>query len=63
MSGVSASVESPCIGVCVLDDNDICEGCCRSAREIAAWTSMSDQEKQRVVELSWQRARKAGKLL
>ena len=39
------SVQSPCISVCVLDTNDICEGCYRSAKEITEWTFMSEEEK------------------
>lgn len=28
---------SPCISVCLLDEQDICQGCYRSAEEIADW--------------------------
>jgi predicted Fe-S protein YdhL (DUF1289 family) len=28
---------SPCISVCLLDNQDICQGCYRSAEEIADW--------------------------
>lgn len=54
---------SPCIGVCVLDNNDLCEGCFRSAEEIGCWSMYTDEQKQAVVKLSWQRASDAGKLL
>ena len=56
-------IASPCIGVCVLDNNDLCEGCFRSAEEIGCWSMYSDEKKQAVVKLSWQRAKEAGKLL
>jgi len=56
-------VRSPCVGVCTLDANDICEGCYRSLTEIAAWAGMDNEEKRDVVTLSWQRAKQAGKLL
>ena len=29
--------QSPCISVCLLDDDDICVGCFRSADEITEW--------------------------
>ena len=61
-SGVKA-VESPCIGVCVLDEKDVCEGCSRSAAEIAKWSVMDEAEKRQVLTLSWERARAAGKVL
>ena len=28
---------SPCISVCLLDEQDVCQGCYRSAEEIADW--------------------------
>lgn len=61
-SGV-APVKSPCIGVCALNKNDICEGCFRSAREITVWSQLNSEQKIEVVRLSWQRAKAAGKLL
>jgi len=38
------NVSSPCIGVCRLDDKDICLGCFRSRNEIAQWTQMTCSE-------------------
>ncbi len=43
------TIESPCIGVCALDDDGRCMGCLRSADEIASWTAMSDEQRQFVV--------------
>jgi predicted Fe-S protein YdhL (DUF1289 family) len=35
-------MESPCIRVCVIDPaSQLCRGCKRSLREIAAWGSMT----------------------
>ncbi|WP_027948667.1 DUF1289 domain-containing protein [Haliea salexigens] len=36
---------SPCISVCLLDENDICLGCYRSADEITDWFMASPQQK------------------
>jgi predicted Fe-S protein YdhL (DUF1289 family) len=41
--------KSPCISVCVLDENDICMGCYRSADEITDWFMASDDEKRAVL--------------
>jgi uncharacterized protein len=40
---------SPCIGVCALDERDVCIGCYRSAAEIAAWSSLGAGEKRAVL--------------
>ena len=42
-------IKSPCISVCVLDDDDICTGCYRSADEITDWFMASDEEKREVL--------------
>jgi len=36
------AVLSPCIGVCTLGNDGLCEGCWRTADEIAAWSTLSD---------------------
>jgi predicted Fe-S protein YdhL (DUF1289 family) len=40
---------SPCISVCVLDDDDICMGCYRSAAEITDWFMATDEQKREVL--------------
>ena len=40
---------SPCISVCVLDDDDICMGCFRSADEITDWFMASVERKREVL--------------
>ena len=37
--------ESPCVGVCQLDSRDRCLGCARSRAEIAAWSSMTPEQR------------------
>ena len=59
----SDPVASPCISVCVLDCDDVCEGCFRTATEIASWAMLDDAEKRNVIRLSWERARNSGKVL
>ncbi|TDR43087.1 hypothetical protein DFR29_10793 [Tahibacter aquaticus] len=36
---------TPCIGVCALDALGYCEGCHRTGAEIAAWRSLSDEQR------------------
>ena len=62
-TGSSENVASPCISVCVLNCDDVCEGCFRTAHEIASWTTLDNNQKRDVVRLSWQRARDSGKVL
>ena len=38
-------VRSPCISVCVLDEQDICMGCYRSATEITDWFMATTEQK------------------
>ncbi len=46
---------SPCISVCVLDDNDICMGCYRSAAEITDWFMATDEQKRETLRLARER--------
>jgi predicted Fe-S protein YdhL (DUF1289 family) len=51
MSEQSKNVASPCVSICYLDDDDICQGCYRSGMEISQWGSMSNEQKQQVMKL------------
>ena len=44
-----AAVKSPCISICVLNEEDICEGCYRSAQEITDWIELSNPQKEQVL--------------
>lgn len=50
-----AEPKSPCISVCVLDDNDICSGCYRSAAEITDWFMASPGQKREILRLARER--------
>ena len=41
---------SPCVGVCALDERGLCEGCHRSASEIASWIAMNDDQRLHLIE-------------
>lgn len=38
-------IQSPCIGLCQLGADGLCDGCLRSGDEIARWMSMSERER------------------
>lgn len=42
--------QSPCISICVLDEEDICQGCFRSGTEITDWFVASSQKKQDIID-------------
>ena len=45
---MSPNSESPCIGVCLIEDNgtdDICLGCGRTPKEIERWLTYTDADK------------------
>ena len=48
-------IRSPCISVCVLDENDICMGCFRSAEEVTDWFMAGDEEKRAIMQRVEQR--------
>ena len=49
-------VASPCVNVCVMDDErGVCRGCCRTLDEIANWTNYARAEKLSVLEKVAQR--------
>lgn len=45
-----AEIESPCVKVCVLHPaSGLCIGCLRTGAEIAAWSTMTPEERRRVM--------------
>ena len=52
--------ESPCISICSLDQNDVCEGCFRTGNEIIDWFTADDDRKREILEASTQRRKEAG---
>ncbi|ROS05217.1 hypothetical protein EDC56_0746 [Sinobacterium caligoides] len=56
-------VVSPCVSICVLNPEDVCEGCYRSAEEITQWSCYNEVEKKEVLALSRQRRADDGAIL
>lgn len=44
----SEAPESPCVGICTLDESDLCLGCHRTLDEIAGWEDF-DVARQRAI--------------
>lgn len=46
----TAAIESPCIGVCMINaEEERCFGCFRTLDEIAAWSTMTSAEREAVM--------------
>jgi len=57
MTATETPLASPCISVCALDDEDICIGCFRSAKEITLWRTMTNAERRQVIARAGERSR------
>jgi hypothetical protein len=57
---MSDAPQSPCISICVLDQNDVCEGCFRTGNEIVDWFTADDARKREILEASDRRRKESG---
>ena len=53
-------VKSPCVHICILNDEDICEGCYRTGMEISRWGRMDNDEKRKVLDSCHERESRSG---
>ena len=49
------AVTSPCTSICTLNDEDVCEGCYRTAKEIQDWRYLNNDQRQDVLVLCGER--------
>lgn len=42
-------IATPCIGVCNLGDDGLCQGCLRNGEEIARWSGMNTLEREKIM--------------
>lgn len=47
--GGGSPPQSPCIGICVIDDRSVCSGCHRSLSEIGRWSIATNDEKRSIL--------------
>ena len=45
------AVLSPCVGICSLGEDGLCDGCHRSTAEIARWLQMNDDQRLHLIEI------------
>jgi predicted Fe-S protein YdhL (DUF1289 family) len=45
-----ADMQSPCINICSLNQQNICVGCYRSIEEITCWSRVNDVNKRKILE-------------
>ena len=43
------SRSSPCVSICEMDENNICQGCFRNDEEIREWNTYTDQKRQEIL--------------
>jgi len=56
-------IKSPCVSICVLNDDDICTGCYRSGDEISHWGKFNNDQKRQVHQCMQERAKKMNPFL
>jgi len=43
-------ISSPCVGICGLGADGLCDGCFRTGDEISRWMAMSETERRRIMD-------------
>ena len=56
---MSEAPQSPCISICALDQNDVCEGAF-ARDEIVDWFTANDARKREILEASERRRKESG---
>ncbi|WP_317931539.1 DUF1289 domain-containing protein [Halioxenophilus sp. WMMB6] len=51
-------VNSPCVSICVLNEESICTGCFRTGEEISRWGRLTNRERRSVLALCIERAKR-----
>ncbi len=44
------TIPTPCIGICVMDDDGFCAGCARTIDEIGGWSLLSSSARMAIME-------------
>jgi len=52
------TIESPCIGICEVNNRGYCKGCYRSREERFYWHQFSDGDKSKVIRLCQRRKKR-----
>lgn len=49
ISVAEEEVQSPCVNICELSNDNTCNGCHRTLEEIGAWSFASDEERRQII--------------
>jgi len=49
MNTAFRAVQTPCIGVCTINEDGLCDGCLRTGDEIAGWMAMDDAQREHMM--------------
>tara|TARA_Y100001934_G_C11749585_1_gene494158 strand:+ start:324 stop:512 length:189 start_codon:yes stop_codon:yes gene_type:complete len=55
--GKATYIQSPCIRICSLDDDDVCEGCLRTLDEICRWPDAGLEERHAILDAMSERSK------
>jgi len=55
---MTGTIPSPCVSICSMNNDDLCIGCYRTAKEIREWLLMEDDERLVVIEKAGERSKK-----
>ena len=47
---MAGALLTPCIGVCTMNPQGLCDGCHRTLDEIAGWSQMDDERRQHLMD-------------
>ena len=61
--GAEKPINSPCVSVCVLNQESVCTGCYRSGEEISYWGRYNNDQRREVLARARERARKMNPFL
>ena len=56
-------INSPCVSVCALNDDDVCMGCFRTGDEIRDWGLYDNSQRREVLVLAREREKKVNPFL
>ncbi len=61
MPAIETPIDSPCLKICVMEPGSkLCRGCGRTIDEIAAWSTLTGSERQRIMAVLPARLEAAG---
>jgi predicted Fe-S protein YdhL (DUF1289 family) len=56
-SSSGKTINSPCVSICALNEDDVCVGCYRTGNEISHWGTYDNDKRLGVLKLAFGRAK------